>query len=461
MPFFVLLLIGGVLLAMGRYTPLYQVVVQFFPGFGLFRIPARWLVVVNLALAILAGFGLESLNRRGLSRRQLGGVLLVCAALVAVIALVWVFHSDLPALTGRWPDSAREWYETLLNKGFTTSSAYADRWVRSRIVGLTTPVFLLVANIVVTAIVFALYATRRVSTNNFDRLIIIVLSVDLIVAGGTTINPTQPDSWWRQLSGGARHVLDRGGQERVFPLGMGSERLAVSHLGHYFPSVYQVRSAGGHGSSLMLQRTQDFLDRAHPVQAIRVLGVRFILTEGRMGADAAATYPIAYSDDTSVVYENLTPIPRAYLVHNVIRAVSPEQALQFFETANLDPLDTVVLESEMDLPRTVGTSADSTAIVAGETTQRTVIDVNAAADGFLVLSDTYYPGWVATLDDRSAPIYRANYVGRAVFVPAGRHTVVFEYSPLSFSIGIGLFSLALLALFGLITSYLWPKKALK
>ena len=136
----------------------------------------------------------------------------------------------------------------------------------------------------VTAIVFALYAAQRVSTNTFDRLIIIVLSVDLIVAGGTTINPTQPDSWWRQLSGGARHVLDRGGQERVFPLGMGSERLAVSHLGHYFPSVYQVRSAGGHGSSLMLQRTQDFLDRAHPVQAIRVLGVRFILTEGRMGA---------------------------------------------------------------------------------------------------------------------------------------------------------------------------------
>ena len=180
-----------------------------------------------------------------------------------------------------------------------------------------------------------------------------------------------------------------------------------------------------------------------------------------MGADAAATYPIAYSDDTSVVYENLTPTPRAYLVHNVIQAASPEEALQFFETANLDPLDTVVLESEMDLPRTVGTSAGSTATVASETTQRTEIDVNAAAAGFLVLSDTYYPGWVATLDNRSVPIYRANYVGRAVFVPAGRHTVVFEYSPLSFSIGIGLFSLALLALFGLITSYLWPKKVLK
>ena len=47
-----LLLFGGVLLAMGRYTPLYEYVIQYLPGFALFRIPARWLVVANLALGL-------------------------------------------------------------------------------------------------------------------------------------------------------------------------------------------------------------------------------------------------------------------------------------------------------------------------------------------------------------------------------------------------------------------------
>jgi uncharacterized membrane protein YfhO len=49
--------------------------------------------------------------------------------------------------------------------------------------------------------------------------------------------------------------------------------------------------------------------------------------------------------------------------------------------------------------------------------------------GFLVLSDTYFPGWTAAVDGRETPIYRANYTFRAVALPAGAHTVTFSYRP--------------------------------
>ena len=45
----------------------------------------------------------------------------------------------------------------------------------------------------------------------------------------------------------------------------------------------------------------------------------------------------------------------------------------------------------------------------------------------------HYPGWIAELDGRQTPILRADVLFRAVEVPAGRHTVVFRYAPLSWT----------------------------
>ena len=67
--------------------------------------------------------------------------------------------------------------------------------------------------------------------------------------------------------------------------------------------------------------------------------------------------------------------------------------------------------------------------------QQVALTASMLTDGLVVLSDTFYPGWGATIDGRSAPIVRANYFARGVFVPAGEHRLVFRYRPLSFRIG--------------------------
>jgi uncharacterized membrane protein YfhO len=54
-----------------------------------------------------------------------------------------------------------------------------------------------------------------------------------------------------------------------------------------------------------------------------------------------------------------------------------------------------------------------------------------------LLLDTYFPGWKATVDGRTTPIYRADYNFRAVSLPEGAHTVTFTYRPLSFRLGLG------------------------
>ena len=64
------------------------------------------------------------------------------------------------------------------------------------------------------------------------------------------------------------------------------------------------------------------------------------------------------------------------------------------------------------------------------------VAVNAAQASFLVLDDTYYPGWQVWIDCKRADVHQADYVLRAVPVPAGKHVVVFVYAPLSYLVGL-------------------------
>jgi len=86
------------------------------------------------------------------------------------------------------------------------------------------------------------------------------------------------------------------------------------------------------------------------------------------------------------------------------------------------------------------------AVIRSLEPERVEIDATPSADGLLVLSDTYYPGWRATVDGSNVEIFRANGLFRAVRISAGPHHVVFEYAPQSLRRGAWLSALSLLAI---------------
>ncbi|MCP4422728.1 MAG: YfhO family protein [Chloroflexi bacterium] len=62
----------------------------------------------------------------------------------------------------------------------------------------------------------------------------------------------------------------------------------------------------------------------------------------------------------------------------------------------------------------------------------------------LILTDSHYPGWHATLDGKETAVYRTNSLFRGVVVPSGEHTVHFEYTPIAFWHGLFIGTIALL-----------------
>lgn len=457
-PFFWALLIGALLLALGSYTPLYQWFVQYLPVLPLFRIPARWLMAVNLALAILAGYGFQSLLEKGLSRR-LWLIYTGCFLTIGVgLLFIYVFRTSVHAwVESSWSGLEQKVMLRFLEIGFAVQPVYqTERLLLRWLSPLTVPSVLLTFNLLNAWVLFTGYAFRIFSRRTFAVWAIAALSLDLVVAGGTTINPIRSADWWHSLSGGARYVLEHlDARNRVWPLGMGREIAAVRNLGQYFPSAYRVRSAGGHGSPLMLDRVDTFLHTAHPLQQVQLLAVRYILTEGRMGADVESVFNRVYQDDSSVVYENRTPLPRAFVVHRAIAVPDGESALRKFTDLSIDARQTVVLEvAEGD----VADHGEDTLDVASEVRfirdnpQVVELDVHTDADGYLVLLDTWYPGWEATVDGVPTPIHRANYIARAVRIPRGEHHVRFVYRPFSFRLGI---LLAGLAMASMVVSGLW------
>src|SRR5262249_6564893 len=72
------------------------------------------------------------------------------------------------------------------------------------------------------------------------------------------------------------------------------------------------------------------------------------------------------------------------------------------------------------------------------------IGANLSCRGMVVLTDAWYPGWRATVDGRSAPIYEIYGGVRGVVAEPGPHVIEMRYRPLSVILGGCLSALAAL-----------------
>jgi len=164
-----------------------------------------------------------------------------------------------------------------------------------------------------------------------------------------------------------------------------------------------------------------------------LLNVKYILTDQELDGK----WKLVYRDAGSVrVYQNGNVLPRAFVVYRAEIVDTAAQSLMRVTDTTFDFRERVVLE-EMPTGWTEPPEGPISAVVqiVDYQANRVRLEVETAADGLLVLTDTHAPGWTALLDGYPTPAYVANHAFRVVLVPSGTHQIEFVYKPLSFTIG--------------------------
>jgi len=164
-----------------------------------------------------------------------------------------------------------------------------------------------------------------------------------------------------------------------------------------------------------------------------------------------AKYRQIYKDNEIRVLEDTDAFPRAFLVPHARVAASLGTALSEMVHRPFHPDQEVILADDTATQTNV-TMADrggqGQATVTHYAADSVRIHTTASADAWLVLSDTYYPGWVARVDGQPATVLRGDVLFRVVAVPAGEHDVEFGFEPASVRLGLAIsaVSVALLVL---------------
>lgn len=140
----------------------------------------------------------------------------------------------------------------------------------------------------------------------------------------------------------------------------------------------------------------------------------------------------------SILFENERAMGHAWVNYNARKAGSVDEALQYVLDPEFDPRRNVIVEDKLAWTyRYQGdesfTLPDSENRISANEVEYTVA---LPRNGILVSSETFYPGWTATVDGYPAGIIVADYVLRGVEVPPGTHRVRFAYRPNSVKYGI-------------------------
>ncbi|MBI5116416.1 YfhO family protein [Candidatus Poribacteria bacterium] len=142
------------------------------------------------------------------------------------------------------------------------------------------------------------------------------------------------------------------------------------------------------------------------------------------------------------IYENPDALPRALYVKNVEVIQGKHAAIKRLADPSFNYRKTAILEEEPEPPATAPEPSavpdklsSPELIVKPRTEGETDIIVDVPEPGFVLVNDTYVPGWHAKVDGNRSKIYRADYLFMAIPVGAGKHAIELEYRPLGFRMG--------------------------
>jgi hypothetical protein len=184
-----------------------------------------------------------------------------------------------------------------------------------------------------------------------------------------------------------------------------------------------------------------------PIGELTLFGAAAIGVDGADGSNSVqqlfgrtkTKYRQVYVDNEIRVLEDTDAQPRAFLVPRARVAASLGTALSEMVHQPFQPRQEVILAADTFTharPLVTDRGGQGTADITSYAASDVKIHTSASADAWLVLSDTFYPGWSAAVDGQAVTVLRGDVLFRVVPVPAGEHEVEFRFEPASVRLGL-------------------------
>lgn len=390
----------GLVVALGKHTPIYYWLYTYLPGFNGMRVPARTVLLTDYCLALLAGIGLCDLLQRTTPARR--------------------------------PQQAGEVLAVLLTGGLA-----AGWWLAAPAAGAVKPLanLQLAVGVGLSTLLAALAFPAAARWWGLPLL----LAAELIGMGAwVEVGRYDPAAGYR--AGPAMQWLQA--QPQPF-------RIDIATLAWQEDTgaINKIESVAGLDNPLQLARYHTYYwavgTRGSP--QYNFLNAKYLITTKDQPAAAASFVPVFNADPLVDVYLNTGAMPRIQLLYDTLHVSGGAQAFAAVHAPAFDPLRTVVLEGGPPLHGTPPPGHELFYARYQPTDQ--VIVARSATPAYLVFSEKWFPGWRASVDGQPAEIQIANFAFRAVYIPAGEHTVTMQFVPTSTPIGIAimLLTVALLA----------------
>ena len=414
--FWLWIFLVGIFLASGSHNPIYEWIYSWVPLMDLFRFPEKFFNVSVFALIFLTGHVLDLLVTATQKREiKLHSVLLSLIIIVGMLVVASLAQPERSA-TGA--------LITLLALGG----------------------------------IYILFYFGKMKTTLFYVSIVLLIAIDL-AAQGYKVMPTVDNQFYEEPPKLLNNIKNENEYYRVYtgkvnsqafkgfpnePSIEGGYYAAREHLYPYYGMIFGVEYPNGIlGIGLELKNPwvwNEWFEKSSPAQRIRVLersNVKYWV-DGDSPTAFSEGRPVILPDRLKVLK---APLPRAFMVPGMRQ---DSNTLKAYYDESFDPLSEVLLSESVEFSASPQFDGKVEQVIYRP--NHVTINTRQEGSGFLVLMDSYFPGWTVKVDGEEKPILQANHFYRAVQLDSGEHTLEFDYFPEGFKLGLVISGISLLLL---------------
>lgn len=369
--------------------------------------PTRLLFITTFSFSVLAGLGFDYyLKNIRVNQKILKGMIVTFVLFVVGYALLWIFV-------------------------FFGQKIFSAVSTENIITAKRNLIFPSVVFILSSILIFALPILKKKYLRNILVMVILVIAVVDLFRFATKFETFADESY---LFPDTKVIEFLKNQDGVFRVVANDSRILPPN----FPVYYRIQSIEGYDPLYLLSYGQFIIasergknDISTPFgfnriitphnlnsKFIDLMNVKYVLSLSDINS---TKFTKVFEEGQTKVYENKDVFSRAFFVKNLISEKDQKEQLQKMFSSDLKT--TAVIEND-NLKEYSNLSLGKVRI---ENYLQDRIDIRTKndGDGFLVLTDSYYPIWKVLIDNKQAKIYRTDYNFRGVFVPKGEHKIEF------------------------------------